>query len=240
VAFGLTVIPCIIMSSINLLGNILTLSYPTLYLVHSCELEEAKLRGAQIDGVVGKVIELKAEDPWYAINGCFEGLLKCGGEEFRPTLERIPNRKKQDTIHDSILYTLSYKDSLMGAPKGGISFPEYTRFETIGQPYQGPGNSSSSAVLLWGFMAFSLGSILYTVIGGLTRFKAAQSIKAQRVLTMFWLAFRVFIGATMPLYGFSFLEIIHIRRDAFSSENMLITRRRRETEEEEKREIEAV
>jgi hypothetical protein len=96
-------------------------------------------------------------------------------EEFRPTLQQIPNQKKQDTIHNSILYTLSHKGSLTRAPESGSSFSEYTRFETIRQPYQGPGNSSSLVALLWSFMAFLLGAILYAVISGLTRFKAVQS-----------------------------------------------------------------
>jgi len=67
-------------------------------------------------------------------------------------------------------------------------------------------------------MAFFLGSIPYAVIGSLTRFQAAQSTQAQRVLSMFWLASGIFIGATIPFYGFSFQEIIDITRDAFSSE----------------------
>ncbi|PMD47239.1 hypothetical protein L207DRAFT_627919 [Hyaloscypha variabilis F] len=56
-AFGLTVTPYIIMSFLNLLGNISTPDYPTLYLVGSAELEEAKLReDVAIDGVVGSVV----------------------------------------------------------------------------------------------------------------------------------------------------------------------------------------
>jgi hypothetical protein len=55
-AFGFTVIPYVIMSFMNLLGNLLTPDYPTLYLVSSPELEEARSReDARIDGVVGKV-----------------------------------------------------------------------------------------------------------------------------------------------------------------------------------------
>ncbi|KAN0104359.1 hypothetical protein V8E51_010104 [Hyaloscypha variabilis] len=56
-AFGLTVTPYIIISFLNLLGNISTPDYPTLYLVGSAELEEAKLReDVAIDGVVGSVV----------------------------------------------------------------------------------------------------------------------------------------------------------------------------------------
>lgn len=48
--FGLTVTPYIIMSFLNLLGNLSTPEYPTLYLVGPAELEEARLRAdAEID-----------------------------------------------------------------------------------------------------------------------------------------------------------------------------------------------
>ena len=58
-AFGLTVVPYTIMSTVNLLGGILTPAYPTLYLVRSPEMEEAKTRGGLFDGVVGTVVEAR-------------------------------------------------------------------------------------------------------------------------------------------------------------------------------------
>lgn len=56
-AFGLTVLPYIIMSIFNLLGNCLTPTYSTLYLVRSPEMAEAEALDAEFDGVVGNVIE---------------------------------------------------------------------------------------------------------------------------------------------------------------------------------------
>lgn len=56
-AFGLTVIPYAIMSIVNLLGNLLTPDFPTLYMVKSPEMTEAEdpKRGGWFDGVVGVV-----------------------------------------------------------------------------------------------------------------------------------------------------------------------------------------
>jgi hypothetical protein len=54
-AFSLTIIPYIIMSGINLLGNLVTPDFPTLYLVRSPEMREAENRGAHFEGVVGTV-----------------------------------------------------------------------------------------------------------------------------------------------------------------------------------------
>jgi hypothetical protein len=221
-AFGLTVIPYIIMSIINLLGNILTPGYPTLYLVQSPELEEAESRGAQINGIVGKV---QGDDLWYASKGYFTGQMSYESNtsglitRLRP---EAASQKENDMITVELGEYFPDKDSLTKAPNGGILFPEYSRFQTKGTSYKGITKRSEfsvtkgpkySRLLWWGFMAFFLGPIPYAVIGGLTHFRAAQSTLAQRVLTMFWLASGIFIGAIIPFIGFNAVEIIDtIRR----------------------------
>ncbi|RFU26857.1 hypothetical protein B7463_g9482, partial [Scytalidium lignicola] len=54
-AFGLTVIPYIIASIVNLLGGLVTRDYNFVYLVHSEIMDEAIARGALIDGAVGTI-----------------------------------------------------------------------------------------------------------------------------------------------------------------------------------------
>ena len=60
-AFGLTVIPYIIMSIINLLGHLLTPDYSTLYLIRSSEMVEAEAEAEGRDGyfaaTIGSVVE---------------------------------------------------------------------------------------------------------------------------------------------------------------------------------------
>lgn len=62
-AFGLTVLPYIIMSIVNLLGNVLTQDFSTLYLVRSLEMtevierDESEGRKSCFDGVVGSVVQ---------------------------------------------------------------------------------------------------------------------------------------------------------------------------------------
>jgi hypothetical protein len=57
-AYGLTVVPYLLMSVINLLGTLLTPDYPTMYLVRSEVMVEAvRPEGAKFEGVVGKLIE---------------------------------------------------------------------------------------------------------------------------------------------------------------------------------------
>ncbi len=231
-AFGLTVIPYIIMSFVNLLGNLLTPGYPTLYLVHSPELVEAQLRGAQIDGVIGKINEV--DNSWYTSKKYFIGRIYYHGNVEGLVTLRLEdaNQKEQGTTISDIGYHLSYRDSPTGAANTGVLFPGYSRFKTIGSIYQGPRHSGFSRILWWGFMAFFLGAIPYAVIGSLTHFHAAQSTQAQRVLTMFWLASGIFIGATIPFYGFSILEMIDIIRNAFGSKKKF-----REVETNQEREL---
>jgi hypothetical protein len=173
-AFGLTVIPYIIMSFVNLLGNLLTPDYSTLYLVSSSELEEAMSRKAQIDGAVGTVSPVN----WAASD-----------------YDRFA--EQYESFHH---------------------IPECSRFETIGESYNTPTLLGFSGFLWWGFVVFFLGAIPYAVIGSLTHFQAGQSTQAQRVLTMFWLASGVFIGATIPFYSFSFQEMIHIFNAAMAED----------------------
>jgi hypothetical protein len=60
-AFGLTVIPYIIMSIINLLGHLLTPDYSTLYLIRSSEMTEAEAeaegRAGYFAATIGSVVE---------------------------------------------------------------------------------------------------------------------------------------------------------------------------------------
>ncbi|KAI1096785.1 hypothetical protein F5B19DRAFT_5143 [Rostrohypoxylon terebratum] len=55
-AFGLTVTPYLVMSIINLTGNLVTPEYASLYMVRSDIMEEARKRGAVIDGEVGEIV----------------------------------------------------------------------------------------------------------------------------------------------------------------------------------------
>ncbi|KAI4271293.1 MAG: hypothetical protein LQ337_006118 [Flavoplaca oasis] len=52
-AYGLTVLPYMMVSVINLIGSLLSSEYETVYLVHSAIMDEMKLRGGLCDGVVG-------------------------------------------------------------------------------------------------------------------------------------------------------------------------------------------
>ncbi|KAL8904439.1 MAG: hypothetical protein Q9207_003268 [Kuettlingeria erythrocarpa] len=69
-AYGLTVLPYMMVSIINLIGSLLTSEYETIYLVHSAIMDEMKDRGGLCDGVVGTI-----ERPDH------QTLVHVGGEE---------------------------------------------------------------------------------------------------------------------------------------------------------------
>ena len=73
-AFGLTVIPYLIMSLLNSFADAVTPSYPTCYLVRSEEMDEAERReGCYFDGVVGRLVRQEtngdeAESDWRVVS----------------------------------------------------------------------------------------------------------------------------------------------------------------------------
>jgi len=56
-AFGLTVAPFVLMSIINLIGNIFSPNYDAIYMIETSVMTEARRHGCRFDGVVGKLKE---------------------------------------------------------------------------------------------------------------------------------------------------------------------------------------
>ena len=54
-AYGLTVLPYIVVSIVNFIGSLLTSEYETVYLVHSNVMDEMATRGGVVDGVIGSI-----------------------------------------------------------------------------------------------------------------------------------------------------------------------------------------
>ncbi|KAI4128145.1 MAG: hypothetical protein LQ338_002882 [Usnochroma carphineum] len=74
-AYGLTVLPYMMVSIINLVGSLLTSEYETIYMVHSAIMDEMKSRGGLCDGVVG-TIERPEHQTYIFIEGEQETLLE--------------------------------------------------------------------------------------------------------------------------------------------------------------------
>ena len=89
-AFGLTVIPYLIMTLVNLIGNVITPEYPKAYLVHSAIMDEAKqCSGARFEGIVGTL-----ESPTYSLDALSDGSEDSPGRaaETYALLEHVTKR----------------------------------------------------------------------------------------------------------------------------------------------------
>ncbi|KAL9044462.1 MAG: hypothetical protein Q9214_002400, partial [Letrouitia sp. 1 TL-2023] len=61
-AYGLTVLPYMVVSVVNLIGSLLTSEYETMYQVHSATMDEMITRGGICDGVVGSIEDPEFDD----------------------------------------------------------------------------------------------------------------------------------------------------------------------------------
>ncbi|KAI4159474.1 MAG: hypothetical protein LQ342_006553 [Letrouitia transgressa] len=61
-AYGLTVLPYMVVSVVNLIGSLLTSEYETMYQVHSATMDEMHTRGGICDGVVGSIEDPEFDD----------------------------------------------------------------------------------------------------------------------------------------------------------------------------------
>ena len=72
-AFGLTVLPYMIVSIINFIASLLSAEYETVYMVHSTMMDEMVSRGGIVDGIVGSLEEItNVESPGYNGRSCVE------------------------------------------------------------------------------------------------------------------------------------------------------------------------
>ncbi|KAJ7056286.1 hypothetical protein C8F01DRAFT_1087151 [Mycena amicta] len=171
-AFGLTVAPYTLMSIINLLGSLLTPSYPTMYLVRSEVMDEIDRRFGRdgrpyFDGTVGVLEQVKHEDePEVKVDvDVEENKIGLEQEEGGRDLERVLACEEFRRLDPSDANSAKRRElrARAGAP---IPPPQF---------------------LMLGAIAIG---IPLAIIGGLTKFfPGDSSTHAQRVWLMTWLGF---------------------------------------------------
>ncbi|KAF2704797.1 hypothetical protein K504DRAFT_461051 [Pleomassaria siparia CBS 279.74] len=212
-SFGLTVIPYVLMSILNLLGQMSCAEYATLFLIHSDVMDEARKHGGRFDGVIGA---LRASDkkqtsryelagPWTvryadADNTQFELRKEVVGREddddddahlMRHDLASM--HIKKDKRVDFRLPSSSLPSPLLPSSSvpHTLHFFDYLGPSTLLENRQ---TDSSIFLTLWAPLAF--GSISILVIGLLTRFqKGRESTQLQRGFTMSWLIVGMLFGS---------------------------------------------
>ena len=161
-AFGLTVVPYACMSLMNLIGGVMTPDYSHVYIVRSEVLEEARARGGQFCGTVGRLtVGPSAEPQQRRDTVCFDGV----DEESRKVFYKDPG-------------TFTYGDR---GPTT-IIIPPVGRF-VVGDRGMEYWPSQLLSVLLTSIAV--LGP--YIVIAALTKFKPQSSTVSQRGWILSWL-----------------------------------------------------
>lgn len=222
-AFGLTVLPYLVMSIVNLLGNLATPTYPTLYLVDSHELQDyhranfSRWHKSPLIPVVGRILQ-ENEDGSPLLTGCIvkkdEDLIlqitPDSSTEFSSDSNNPNTTAAKDEVQTRTTFNKEYRLKLAGVEeirlsndeedrikRSTIQVPSCARF-LLNEEHQ---RWSTKSIPYWLIGGISiLGIVPYAVIGALTHFQPGQSSVTQRVFTMYWLATGLLIGAVMPFY----------------------------------------
>jgi len=177
-AFGLTVVPYLIMSILNLVAQTVTASYPNVYMVGNPEMDEARRRGGVFDGVVGQLArDGKTDNPVY---------------EIKPT-EDHEEIKVMERVSDSNSYPRTIRlarPELRDEFVGHLQATAHTRYEL----YSVKTNRYSLWLFRYLLLPILVGSLSLVVVGAMTQFKEGESTKAQRGWTLSWLVVGIACG----------------------------------------------
>jgi hypothetical protein len=172
-AFGLTVVPYVFMSVVNLLGNLICPEYPALYLVEPPTIsnsdEEGEDDDIRIQGSVGKLTDNSyAEIPQYRR----QNSLEANGIQLDDLRQYQLGRG--GILHQSNAGAAERRDN-----------SAIRQFKLYGKPY---------AIIL------AASAIPLAIIGGISHFQpGSSSSHAQRVWIMTWILFGMVMGPSMEL-----------------------------------------
>ena len=181
-AYGLTVLPYLIMSVMNLIATMLVPDYPATYILRSVEYDEAVNAGAEIDGAIGWLLPVS------------EFALRRSTSSQKNKITASYPTPPKDKDHD-------WRRQITKAMTSSVQIHNQVQDERLKQPL--PPNVVEIKVRnnkylrfdfeLW-IVTLIFGSIPMIIIGLLTHFHAGDSTKAQRVWTMTWLVFGIGLG----------------------------------------------
>lgn len=184
-AFGLTVVPYVIMSIMNLIAALLMPDYPTFHVVRSYEHDEAIMLGGQIDGAVGRVVHTKDDSKYSQANAVIHNKVHTDIKA-RDDSNTEDTAKKQQS--SGKVRTIQHV-----GPLRANDLLTHSRFT----PYKLRGENSWSTPTIFVLLliaTFVCGAIHVGIIAGVTGFDNGRSTTAQRVWTMMWLVFNALVG----------------------------------------------
>lgn len=194
-AFGLTVLPYLIMSAMNLVGNLLTPTYPYLYMVCSEEMEELEVRAGSQGRLTGTVGYLVQRNPTSVMSPDYTVMEGLSALEPFWKLRPVPQQGAGQTEERVIKMSRNLTEPV--SPETRITVPAHIPFQTTEEPERWALNT----IAYW--LSISVALLLplpYVVIGALTRFHPNNSSHVQRIFTMYWLAVGIIVGAAIPFW----------------------------------------
>ncbi|KAL8949949.1 MAG: hypothetical protein Q9222_003981 [Ikaeria aurantiellina] len=222
-AFGLTVLPYMMVSIINLIGSLLTNEYETLYLVHSSTMDEMKLRGGLCDGVVG-TLERPDHQQFVYDEGENETqpegqniqFTMAGGEAICHEIDGPPPAKRElqistsnhiDPVQEEWPSSRSFKqwrrlkkedrEEAVATPL--LRVPSHSSFTRLSPAWYQTSINALTLVLL--VLALGLPHMIIALLSG---FKNNHSTSLQRTFVLNWL-----ICGQLQGYGVSLVESVN-------------------------------
>lgn len=222
-AFALTVTPYAVMSTLNLIGNMITPDYPTLYLVGSKTMDEAeKRKGARFEGAVGRLVEIPTNTTPELVDGAtFDDVETHVSGTFSVRKDSIGNtvtvlQKGETSVIDepdvdsakspsatvqpleSINLRTKVPDNDLPPKYLSVLVPACPRFQRLDNDvvaayFKDRERPVGPSMLLFG-STIVVNAIIIAIIGGLSRFRNGESTTAERVWTMLWLVFGFLMG----------------------------------------------
>ncbi|KAL8716203.1 MAG: hypothetical protein Q9220_000108 [cf. Caloplaca sp. 1 TL-2023] len=230
-AFGLTVLPYMMVSIINLIGSLLTNEYETLYLVHSATMDEMKVRGGLCDGVVG-TLERPDHQQFIYVEGENETkpeghnihFTMAGGEAICHEIDAPPPAKRElqistsnhiDPVKEEWPSSRSLKswrrskkhEREEASTTPLLRVPSHSSFTRLSPPWYQTSINAFTLVLV----ILALG-VPHMIIALLSGYKINRSTAVQRTFVLNWL-----ICGQLQGYGVSLVEAVNGKSNVVTS-----------------------
>jgi hypothetical protein len=192
-AYGLTVVPFLIMSLVNLASQIATADYPAMYMIQGPVMDEARRRGGVFDGAVGTVEVDDEEGEVY--------MWRATAQENQFSLEKIDananlTRQPASSVPRPQPLLVQFGTPDPGEEHQSLAIPNHPKLKRLGKPMKFISREAATSIVIFVFPALVI-SLSLLIIGLLTHFRPGHSTVAQRAWTMTWLAVGI-VGGAMP------------------------------------------
>ena len=212
-AFALTVVPYALMSLVNLLGSLLTPDYQALYLVASDVMDEAIRRGAQFDGVAGRLVQDMDDRPATCeVLSCEKDDKNSSCVEFSYCDQKASKKISVDVADYSSpplpkrerrKYVKRHLQEISTDVSASVFIPSCSKFHRL-DPHNYPIDTNRTQLTPQGSFTFSdqhkssdwrgitcliQAGVILAIIGGATRFQAGQATVSQLGWILHWYIF---------------------------------------------------